>query len=248
MPTGLPTISRVTTSGPGSTFRYVSDGQLVVVVNREARARVLNPWVVTGFVLVGLVLGIGASLIANADSLPTYAEKVLLIGLSGDSAGSQSSDAGWGAPFSTAVHIQPPIHGTAVREGIRDRGRAGRRRIDSHAAGPDTRHAVRVDRPTAAFWFLRCRSGDSEVARRSSCCRSAMLPDDALEFIRARAARCVARDPGARQIEQADAPWVVLPAGPAPWRPFGRAAGVKAYRVRGQPLHRDCWERRYWPS
>jgi hypothetical protein len=71
----------VTTSGPGATYRYVADGRLAQETLRKGRTRARSPLAVTTLVVVGLTLGVAASLSANAASLPTYRGRVVLIGV-----------------------------------------------------------------------------------------------------------------------------------------------------------------------
>jgi hypothetical protein len=71
----------VMTSGPTTTYRYTADGRLATGLPREAAATLRNPLLFASFVFLGLVLGICSSLTANAASLPDYLGRVVFIGV-----------------------------------------------------------------------------------------------------------------------------------------------------------------------
>lgn len=71
----------MTTPGPATTYTYVAEADLADRLRREATARLRRPLPLGTLLVFGLVLGILASLVTNAASLPTYRGKVLMIGV-----------------------------------------------------------------------------------------------------------------------------------------------------------------------
>jgi hypothetical protein len=71
----------VTVSDPAPTYTYVADAHLADRLRREATARLRRPLPLGILLVFGLVLGILASLVTNAASLPAYRGEVVVIGV-----------------------------------------------------------------------------------------------------------------------------------------------------------------------
>jgi hypothetical protein len=71
----------VTISGSGTTYRYVADGVLKSQVHREATALRRHRRLMSALVVVGLVLGVGASVITYHASLSQHFGKIMLVGV-----------------------------------------------------------------------------------------------------------------------------------------------------------------------
>lgn len=70
----------MTIVGGTRTYRYVADARLAAAAKGEAIAALRSPRLLVSFAFVGLLLGIGASISANAASLPDHRDRVILIG------------------------------------------------------------------------------------------------------------------------------------------------------------------------
>lgn len=175
----------VTGSGNAQTYRYVARDGDPPGLDRQALARVRSPRLVGGLVLTGLVLGVGASLIANAASLPQFLVRVLLIG------------AAWGLAWVAVVVLVFVVLGLPLANRLNRR--AARRlfppgSVTEVELNGDTLvirrptgsrsvpyRAVRRVRTTAAYLVLEARSAPfGELLPRG------MLPEEAVELIRAR--------------------------------------------------------------
>ena len=176
----------MTNAEPGATYRYVSDGSLEAVMNREGLRRLRRPAPLVALTVVGAVFGIGVSLVTNADSLPLYLGFVLLIGVA------------WGVGLVLLVLLVVAILVIPVAT-------AGNRRYATRRfpAGSVTEvelgdDALVINRPTGtreipygrihrvrprgSFWSVEVRGRFV-----GEMLPLALLPEDAVEFIRTRA-------------------------------------------------------------
>lgn len=176
----------MTVSDPAPTYTYVADAGLADRLRREATARLRRPLPLGILLVFGLVLGILASLITNAASLPTYRGKVVLIGVV------------WGLVWVAAVVVLTavlvvPVSGVVIRRRVaRDYPQGSRTEVELgdealvlvRPTGTRTlpyRKIARV-RPIGPWLTIAVRGRlIAELLPKG------LLPDAALELIRARA-------------------------------------------------------------
>jgi hypothetical protein len=175
----------VAASGATTAYRYVSDGRLAAELNRSRVAILGRPRLVVPFVVASLLFGVGASLVDNAASLPTYLGRVVLIGLM------------WGTVWLLFMVLCAGVISLPVGRAI-NRAWVARKfpegSVTTVELGPDS---ILIERPTGLrslpyaevrrvrssgfFWQLQLRGRPFvEVLPRE------MLPDSAVELIRAR--------------------------------------------------------------
>lgn len=175
----------MTPSNPTTTYRYVADDSMLPSLSREAWVRARDPRLSLCLVILGLVLGVSASLITNAASLPHYLVEVLLIGV--------ALGLIWilgvaliivivVVPLATVVNrrmakrLFPPESVTEVElgpEGLTIRRRSGSRSMPYRT--------IRRVRTSPAYVVIEARSRPfGELLPRG------LLPDSAVEEIRAR--------------------------------------------------------------
>jgi len=164
----------------------VADGELPTEVNRQRSALLRDPRVLVPFVVVGVAMGVVASLVTNAASLPAYLGRVLVIGVA------------WGTAWVLLVMALAAVVSLPLGRAI-NRGWLGRKfpegSVTTVELGADS---VVIRRPTGTrsvpygqilrvrssrwFWQVQLRSRPFlELLPRE------MLPDSAVELIRARA-------------------------------------------------------------
>jgi len=176
----------VTTSGPATTYRYIADGQLTARADRAATARLRRPLLIVALVLVGLVLGVGASLVTSAASLPHYLGRVLLIGVV------------WGLAWVIGVVVLVAALAVPLAK-IINRRMVMRLFPDGSVTevelGKDSLVLMRPTRTRAVPYRTIFRVRATECFLRfelrgrplAELLPHGLLPDDAVEFIRARA-------------------------------------------------------------
>jgi hypothetical protein len=167
------------------TYRYVADGRLATGSGRQALARLLRPRVLTSFVLIGLLVGVGLSVSAYDASLRDHPGRVLFIG------------AVWGVAWMVTVAT---IVGVLVVPAVS----VANRRMVSRLFPEGSVTEVELDRDG---FVIRRRTGTRSIPYRSlvrvrtsgSLLRlelrgrpvaellpRELLPDDVLELLRAR--------------------------------------------------------------
>ena len=175
----------MTTSGRVTTYRYVSDGALVTVINKEGMARLRHPAPVVGLVLGGTAVGIVSSFRTNEASLPDYLGRVLLIGVA------------WGLAFVLLTGLMiavlvVPLASAANRHHVLRRFPLGS--VTEVDVGDDAlvirRPAGTSEVPYRKILNLRPRGSFLNIAIRNRLIGEllplGLLPDDAVEFIRTR--------------------------------------------------------------
>jgi hypothetical protein len=215
-----------------TTYRYVSDGSLLDGMHRDGLARLLNPLVVSGFVVACLGFGVVLSLVTYESSLPTYLGKVLLIGLF------------WGALELLAVVVCVAVMVPTVR--VLSRRVLAR----NYAAGLVTEvdlgdDALVVRRaagsrtvPYGTVAQIKRRRAFLSIAVRGSLrpvlLPAEILPDDALDYVRTRSR---GRVPAASVPPVAGEPSRRFVA------PAGWAAHLAAVHLRSTLTGRAFWTR-----
>ena len=174
------------TSGPATTYRYTSDGRLATDLHRDGAAQLRNPLLWVSLVVVGLLLGIGASLATNVASLPHYLGRVLLIGVV------------WGLGWVVVVLV---LIGALVLPLVKVVTRGLGERLFPEGSVTEVElgdDSLVIKRPTRtrsmryrAIFRVRATGSFLRVERRGRLVAEllplGMLPDDAIEFIRTRA-------------------------------------------------------------
>jgi hypothetical protein len=176
----------VTVSDPAPTYTYVADADLADRLRREGTARLRRPLPLAVLLVFGLTLGILASLVTNVASLPAYRGKVLVIGVV------------WGLVWVaavvvlTAVVVVPLSRAVIRRRVARDYPQGSRTEVELRAEGlvlmrptgtrtVPYREIARV-RPIGPWLTIALRGRlVAELLPKG------VLPDDAVELIRARA-------------------------------------------------------------
>jgi hypothetical protein len=176
----------VTIPGPATTYRYVADGQLKAEVHREATTLRRHSRLLLPFAIGGVVLGVGASLTTYHASLSHYFGKVVLIGVVWGLvwfAGTAVLVAVLAVPLAIVMKRRMMTRlfpdGSVTEVELSDDSLVLRRPARTRAV--PYRAVIRV-RATESFLNVTLRGRP-----RVEVLPLGLLPDDAIEFIRARA-------------------------------------------------------------
>jgi hypothetical protein len=176
----------VTTSGPATTYRHIADGQLKAGVYRETTTLLRHRRFLVALAILGLVIGIGASVITYHASLSHYFGKVVLIGVVWGLAWFAATAvllAVLGAPLAIVINRRMVArlfpHGSVTEVELGEDSLVLRRPARTRSV--PYRAVIRV-RATESFLTLTLRGRP-----RVEVLPLGLLPDDAIEFIRARA-------------------------------------------------------------